>query len=74
MQSKKESLIEVSLGTTVGLVGSTIITFAVVSLLENDILVTVVNVGLCTVWSLFRNYQIRRYYERKIRNVTNQKG
>lgn len=62
MQSKKESLIETSTNTFFGLVVAWIITYFTMKYIVDIKIATTVSVFLCTVWSLFRGYMVRRYF------------
>ena len=64
-QSKKQSFIEVCCGTFTGMLGSWLITITVLKLVPDLWLASVLTVVLCTIWSLVRNYAIRRYFNRK---------
>lgn len=69
MQTRLQSLIEVSTGTLLGGVGSWLITYAILLLAEayeweSKKLTAVATVAACTVWSLLRGYWLRRRFNR----------
>ena len=64
-QSKKQSIIEVCSNTFIGMIGSWIITFLVLTYVQNKAIASGMVVGLCTVWSLIRGYYVRRHFNRK---------
>lgn len=65
-QSKRQTVKEVLSGTSLGMVGSWLITMGSIYLFPKDPVqaATVATVG-CTVWSLTRGYAIRRYFNSK---------
>lgn len=64
-QSKKQSLKETLTNTSVGMVGSWLITMACLTLFSNPFVsATVATIG-CTFWSVGRGYTIRRYFNNK---------
>lgn len=65
MQSKRQSWIETTTNTAIGFVGSWIIVFITLHLVENKTWASTLTVILCTVWSLFRGYSVRRYFNTK---------
>lgn len=62
MQSKRQSLIETCSNTGIGMIGSWLITIAVLYTIEDKMVASVVTVVLCTIWSLIRGYFIRRHF------------
>lgn len=62
MQSRKESAIETVANTTLGIIGSWLITIITLLLIDDKWIASVVTVLLCTVWSLARGYHVRRYF------------
>ena len=62
MQSKKQSLIEVTTSTVIGLLGSWVIAYAVMTEIEDRAMASTVTVAGCTLWSLVRGYWIRRSF------------
>lgn len=65
MQSKRQSLIEVMTGTGLGFLGSLLIVWLCMKLISNQELAALSSTILCTVWSIARNYALRRYFNRK---------
>lgn len=68
MQTNKETIIEVVTGTTIGMVGSWIISYTVVRTLSDPAIIATVTVGTCTIWSLVRGYWIRRKFNARLIN------
>jgi len=68
MQSKRQSMKETLANVTIGMVGSFIITLAVMHTVEDRSLASALTVTLCTVWSLLRGYHVRRYYNGKVKS------
>ena len=64
-QSKKQSLIEVCTSTTIGMVGSWLITMGCLMFFTGPIAIATSTTILCTVWSLGRGYIIRRHFNNK---------
>ena len=66
MQSRLESLIEANTNTFIGLMGSWLITWQVLVWSPySPIINASIAAALCTVWSIVRNYYVRRYFVRK---------
>lgn len=64
-QSKKDSLKETVTNTSVGMLGSWLITMGCLYLWTNPFVsATIATIG-CTVWSLARGYTIRRYFNKQ---------
>lgn len=66
MQSKKQSLKEVLLGTFTGMAGSFAITMLCLQVFSGSVAIAASTTVLCTVWSILRGYTIRRYFNRKL--------
>lgn len=64
-QSKKQSLIEVVSNTTIGMVGSWLITMACLMFFTTPVGIATSTTILCTVWSLGRGYVVRRHFNNK---------
>lgn len=64
-QSKKQSLIEVVSNTTIGMVGSWLITMACLMFFTTPVGIATSTTILCTVWSLGRGYIVRRHFNNK---------
>lgn len=62
-QTRMQSLLEVSVGTSIGFVGSFAITWFTIRAVSNTELATFITVTLCTVWSFVRQYGVRRFFE-----------
>lgn len=62
MQTKRQSWIETSTNTAIGIVGSWLITMGVLYAIDNKAIAGTITVLLCTVWSLIRGYMVRRYF------------
>lgn len=63
-QTKKQTLVEVFTGTGVGILGSLLITWAVLFTVPDRMLAGVINVAACAIWSLVRGYYVRRYFNK----------
>lgn len=63
-QSKKQSMVEVTSNTFIGMIGSWIITFSVISTIKTPSIAAATTVILCTIWSLVRGYYVRRHFNR----------
>jgi len=61
-QSKRQSAKEVVTNTTIGFIGSWIITVLVLYSIEDKTIAATITVIICTVWSLLRGYYLRRYF------------
>lgn len=66
MQTSRQSMIEVCANTGVGMLGSWLITIAVLFSIEDKVLASITTVVLCTVWSLVRGYYIRRHFNKRL--------
>jgi hypothetical protein len=65
-QSKVQTMKEVASGTSLGMIGSWLITMGSIYLFPLDPVqaATVATIG-CTVWSVTRGYAVRRYFNSK---------
>lgn len=63
-QSKRQSVIETCSNTSVGFVGSYLITFGCFHLTDNLPTATLYATLGCTVWSLLRGYYLRRLFNK----------
>lgn len=71
-QSKKQSLKETLTNTSVGMVGSWLITMGCLMIWTSPVAIATSTTILCTVWSIGRGYTIRRYFNSKgEKNVSN---
>jgi hypothetical protein len=61
-QSRKQSLIEVGTSTTIGMVGSWLLTMGCLMVFTSPIAIATSTTILCTIWSLGRGYVIRRHF------------
>jgi hypothetical protein len=66
VQSKKQSVKEVLTSTSVGMVGSFLITMMCLQIFKDQLAIGISTTVLCTVWSIGRGYAIRRYYNSKV--------
>lgn len=73
MQSKRQSFIETCSNTFIGMLGSWLIMMAVLYTIDNKVVVSVVTVVLCTIWSIVRGYCVRRYFNSKGIDMTDKK-
>jgi hypothetical protein len=62
-QRRSASAVEAVTNTTVGLIGSFIITFVMLHLIEDRAVAAAATVAGCTLWSLARGYAIRRLFD-----------
>lgn len=62
MQSKRQSVIEISTGISIGIVGS-----LAINMVTMHAICSIVTVSLCTVWSFVRGYGLRRYFNAKVK-------
>lgn len=65
MQTKRQSWIEVATSTTIGFFGSWLITIITLHVVDNKWWASTITVILCTIWSLIRGYQVRRFFNRR---------
>ncbi len=61
-QSQRQTVIEVVSNTSIGMLGSWLITVGVMYLIPDLVTAASINVLLCTIWSLGRGYAVRRYF------------
>lgn len=61
-QSKKQSLKETVANTSVGMVGSFLITMGCLMVFKDSFAIAASTTLLCTAWSVARGYTIRRYF------------
>lgn len=64
-QSKAQTMKEVLSGTSLGMLGSWLITMGSMSMCPDPVIAATVATGGCTIWSLTRGYAIRRYFNSK---------
>lgn len=67
MQSKRQSVIEISTGISIGILGSLAITMVTMHAIDNRAICSIVTVSLCTAWSFVRGYALRRYFNAKVK-------
>jgi hypothetical protein len=67
MQSKRMTWLEISLNTGVGLIGSMIITYSILHFTMKPGSATILVTIACTIWSIVRQYVIRRYFNRMLK-------
>lgn len=65
-QTKKQSLIETCTNTTIGMVGSWLITMGCLMFFTTPIGIATSTTIFCTVWSLGRGYVVRRHFNSKL--------
>ena len=66
MQSKRQSLIEIFSGLTIGIIGSLILTLLINHSVDDRNIASVLTVGACTIWSFARGYCLRRWFNARI--------
>ena len=64
-QTRKQSLIETCTNTTIGMVGSWLITMGCLMFFTSPVGIATSTTILCTVWSVSRGYVVRRYFNNK---------
>lgn len=70
-QSRKQSLIETCTNTTIGMIGSWLITMACLMFFTTPVGIATSTTIACTVWSLGRGYVVRRHFNSKQEAVIN---
>lgn len=65
-QSRKQSLIETCTNTTIGMVGSWLITLGCLMVFTTPVGIATSTTVLCTIWSLGRGYVVRRHFNSKL--------
>lgn len=65
MQTRKEIMREVNTNIIIGVLGSFLITYLCTLTLKNPLVISIVSVVGCTIWSYVRNYSIRSYFNQK---------
>lgn len=65
-QTKKQSLIETCTNTTIGMVGSWLITIGCLMVFTTPVGIATSTTIFCTVWSLGRGYVVRRHFNSKL--------
>lgn len=66
MQSKRMSMIEIGANTGIGLIGSSLITYTILHFNLTREQATLLITGACTVWSVLRQYVVRRTFNKLI--------
>lgn len=69
-QTKKQSLIETCTNTTIGMVGSWLITMGCLMFFTTPVGIATSTTIFCTVWSLGRGYVVRRHFNNKMTGET----
>lgn len=64
-QSKKDSIKEVICGTTIGMVGSWLLTMLCMMVFTTPVGIATSSTVACTLWSISRGYCVRRYFNNK---------
>lgn len=63
-QSPLQSLVEVVTNTSIGVVGSWLIAYSVMSSTPDAATASTITVAGCTVWSVLRSWVVRRVFNR----------
>jgi hypothetical protein len=71
-QSKKDSIKEVVCGTTIGMIGSWLITMLCLMFFTSPVGIATSTTILCTVWSLGRGYVVRRHFNSRATKIFTQ--
>lgn len=61
-QTPTQSVVEVATSTTIGMIGSWLISFASYASIDSLPVATTLATAGCTVWSLLRGYCVRRHF------------
>jgi hypothetical protein len=64
MQTKRQTLIEMTTNMVIGSIGAWAITWGMFTLVDSKLQAATYTTLLCTVWSFFRGYLIRRYFNK----------
>ncbi|WP_443698931.1 DUF7220 family protein [Pseudomonas sp.] len=64
-QTRKQSLIEITTSTTIGMVGSWLLTLGCLMFFTSPIGIATSTTLACTFYSISRGYLIRRYFNAK---------
>lgn len=64
MQTRRMALVEIGLNTGVGFLGSVIITYTILHQSWSPAYATAAVTIACTIWSILRQYIIRRYFNK----------
>lgn len=62
MQTKKGTAVEIAVNTTIGIIGSWLITYAVINSDLHPVEAATYISAYCTVWSIVRGYCVRRFF------------
>lgn len=65
-QSKKDSIKEVVFSTTIGMIGSWLLTMGCLMFFTTPVGIATSTTILCTIWSLGRGYVVRRHFNNKL--------
>lgn len=65
MQSPKQSAIETLTNTGIGIIGSWLISYATICMVQDRLAASTITVAGCTVWSLIRGYTVRRVFNNR---------
>lgn len=68
-QTKKQSIQEILSSTTIGMVGSWLITMGCLAVFTTPMAIATSTTLACTVWSIVRGYAVRRYFNMKLTQV-----
>lgn len=71
-QSKKQSIKETLSNTSIGMVGSWLITMGCLAVFTSPMAIATSTTLACTVWSIGRGYAVRRYYNKQLTQVKDQ--
>lgn len=64
MQTRKQTAIEVAVNVIIGSIGAWLITYATLKWVAGDAQIATVSLLGCTLWSILRQYAIRRYFNK----------
>jgi hypothetical protein len=64
-QTRKQSLIEIATSTTIGMIGSWLLTLGCLMFFTSPIGIATSTTIACTCWSLMRGYAVRRHFNNK---------
>lgn len=64
MQTKRQTLIEITTNMLIGSIGAWLITWSMIKAFADPVEAATYTVVLCTVWSFVRGYSVRRFFNK----------
>lgn len=71
-QTKKQSMKEILSSTTIGMIGSWLITMGCLAVFSTPMAIATSTTLACTVWSIARGYAVRRYFNKQLTQAKEQ--